>query len=72
VDHVGENERAEHAPPAGHRGLGLIDEFGVLGDGFEEAVCQEDEADDVAGSMTKPTSSRAGGEWSSWRSVRDR
>ena len=41
-------EHLEHAPPTRHRRLGLVEDLGELGDGLEEAVHEEQEADEGA------------------------
>jgi len=42
-------EDAEHPPEAGHRGLGLVDHLGELGDRLEEPIREEDESHHRAG-----------------------
>ena len=41
-------EHAEHPAQAGDSGLGLVEHLGELGDRFEVAVREEDEADERA------------------------
>ena len=41
-------EQVEHPPPSRHRGLGLVEDLGDLGDGLEEPVHEQHEADELA------------------------
>ncbi len=61
-------EHAEHAPQAGDRGLGLVEHLGELGDRLEEAVREEDEADQRAGGHAARRARRRRRRRRSWRS----